>query len=120
MDIDEIKYLKYKKKYLDLKNYMIKNGLLNKQSGGGFNKELILFKANWCGHCNHFMPVWNKLQSEKLNAKLTTFDSDLNRDKINEYKIQGFPTLMLKSNNKLVEYSGPRDIESIKNFVKNN
>ena len=27
-------------------------------------KALVLFHADWCGHCKNFMPEWDKISSE--------------------------------------------------------
>ena len=60
------KYLKYKLKYQELKALKQQN---QKQLGGTSKKNIILFKANWCGHCQNFMPKWEQLQN-KYNSKL--------------------------------------------------
>ena len=108
------KYLKYKNKYLKLKNNF------NMKGGGGDadSKTLYLFKADWCGHCKAFKKTWEVLQSEVKDIKFVTFDADENKDEMKKFKIGGFPTLILNSNNKAIEYVGSRDIESIKDFIK--
>lgn len=87
-------YLKFKKKYLELKNqeeelysnktiksniyrntqvqsggsYITRRKITSNgsQKGGGENdkKDIILFKAEWCPHCKHFKPIWKKLENE--------------------------------------------------------
>ena len=103
------KYLKYKNKYLKLKS--------QKEMHGGSDKTLYLFKADWCGHCNNFKPVWNELQkTEKI--KFVTYDADQDSKEIKSFQVQGFPTLILKKGNEAIEYSGSRDINSLKEFIK--
>lgn len=104
-------YLKYKKKYLKAK--------LKFMSGGNnINKELILFKAEWCGHCKNFLPVWENISNDpNLNIKFKIYDSEQNKSEINNYNISGFPTIMYKVDNKLIEYVGNRDEESLKQFI---
>ena len=134
MDYQE-KYLKYKIKYLKLKsqkkqilgtsNVSLLGGSLERQSHSNSinsNKKqentLYLFKANWCYHCKEFKSTWDYLQetiSDKIN--FVTFDADEDAKMIKEYKIEGFPTLILKSKNKAIEYVGPRDFNSIKEFI---
>lgn len=104
------KYLKYKSKYLQLKASL-------KEMHGGNDKTLYLFKAEWCGHCVNFKPVWNELQkTEKIN--FVTYDADTHKDEIKNFKIEGYPTLILKKGNEAVEYSGGRTVEDIKDFIK--
>jgi thiol-disulfide isomerase/thioredoxin len=118
MDQYQVKYLKYKNKYLQ-KKYKMTGG-----STDPAQPELMLFKADWCGHCKHFLPTWEKIsKNTDLNVSFKIFDSDNNKKEIEEYKISGFPTIMYKVNNKLIEYNGDRDENSIKEFIisyKNN
>lgn len=110
------KYLKYKAKYFNLKS-------LSKtiQSGGGSNVEIYLFKADWCGHCRGFKPTWEKI-SKDLGSKykFITVDADKDKDKIEKWKIQGFPTIIKKVGDNAQEYVGPRDEQSVKEFIETN
>ena len=120
------KYLKYKKKYLESKN-MIEN--INKNTmimTGGSNKQneqtkktLALFKAEWCGHCNNFKSTWDGLKNNEMhkNVNFVTYDSEKNKNEIKNYQIQGFPTLILLTGEKAIEYVGPRDANSIGEFI---
>jgi thiol-disulfide isomerase/thioredoxin len=114
----ETKYLKYKNKYLELKKvYNAKK--LNMTGGSAIKNKLYLFKADWCGHCKHFKPTWEKLQKEmKDQVEFITYDADTHKKEIQQYAIQGFPTLVLKTDNKAIEYNGERDIESLKEFIQ--
>ena len=115
----KLKYEKYKAKYLALKNK-----LNISQLGGSSEKpELYLFKAEWCGHCKNFKPEWGKLKkNSKLKEKVNfiTMDSDINQKEINEWKIEGFPTIILKKGSNAIEYNGNRTVEEIENFIKEN
>ena len=66
------------------------------------------------------MPVWNALQ-KKFNSKFNfiTYDSDENKDKVDEWKINGFPTLIIKNGNKEQLYTGSRDLDSLSDFLNN-
>ena len=108
MDIYTEKYYKYKNKYYNLLN----------QIGGKKKPKLITFTAKWCGHCQRFQPILNELQNDKkLKVDFINYDSELDKNIINEYKIQGYPTIMLNYKNKLIEYNGNRDKNSIINFI---
>ena len=115
MSVDYQKlYLKYKSKYTHLKLQNMKGGDSNNTN------TLFLFKADWCGHCRGFKPTWEKLQNDMTGKiKFVTVDADKDKDKITEYKIDGFPTLILKTkDNNAVEYVGTRDLDALKDFVK--
>ena len=108
------KYLKYKFKYLNH---------INKTAGSSNNKkEVILFKADWCHHCKNFSPIWDNIKnsSELKNVKFITYDADKNKKEISTFKISGFPTLLMKNKDQLLEYAGDRDINSVKDFILSN
>ena len=108
------KYIKYKNKYINALN-------LIKQNGGGKNPELIAFTAKWCGHCVKFKPLFDELKKDYSNIiSFVNYDSEKDMEKIKEYKINGYPTLYLKHNNNLIEYSGLRNKDEILKFVKKN
>lgn len=136
------KYLKYKSKYLKLKKLedelskstseknnlnglanlsLLNNNLVRKNFfmfGGASKNTLYLMKAEWCPHCVAFKPVWNKLQEELKDViNFKTLDSEKDKEEIQSYNIDGFPTIIFKVGDKAYEYVGPRDEQGIKDFV---
>ena len=112
----ETKYLKYKNKYITLKNQ-----LSNVQQGGnpGAKPTVYLFKAEWCGHCNQFKPMWEALQQKYKNKyNFVTYDSNKNGKEIKEWKIESYPTIYYKNGDNATEYSGSRDIDSLVTFFE--
>lgn len=117
----ENKYLKYKAKYIALKN-TINNNKIN-MLGGSINqteKTLTLIKADWCGHCKKFFPIWEELPKHLPNINFKVLDSEQNKDEIQKYKIAGYPSIFLEIDNKIIEYTGGRTVEDIKNFLEIN
>jgi thiol-disulfide isomerase/thioredoxin len=121
MSCDTIKqkYLKYKIKYNVLKNKKL--NLI-----GGSNKEenkktVYLFKAEWCGHCRDFKKTWESLQSKYKKINFITYDYDKNKKQVEDAKIESFPTIILKTkDNKAIQYVGPRDMDSLGQFIEKN
>ena len=131
------KYLKYKEKYLVLQkeyNQLIakknmKGGNDNQISGMIVTAEkklpddtkitLILFKADWCGHCKTFKPTWEKV-SEIYNKKynFVVYDADKQTDKFKEYKVDAFPTVLVKNGNNIMSYEGDRSFDDLNNFIQ--
>ena len=109
------KYLKYKAKYLALKN-----NINLSQNGGGNKKTLTLIKAEWCGHCIAFKETWEKLPGHIKYINFKVLDSDNNKSEIEKYNIKGYPSIFLEIGNKKIEFNGKRNIEEIKKFVENN
>ena len=117
----KLKYEKYKIKYSALKNKLN----INNQNGGSSSSKptLYLFKADWCGHCKMFKDDWEKLQGNnelKKKVNFVTIDADKNKDKIEEWDVKGFPTLIFKKENKAIEYGDKRSVENITEFLNKN
>jgi thioredoxin 1 len=111
------KYLKYKTKYFNLKKSINLN-----QSGGADNATkptIYLFKAEWCGHCKGFKSTWEKIKKD-LSAKyeFITVDADKDKPLIAKWKIEGFPTIIKKVGDNAQEYVGPRDEQSVVDFIQ--
>ena len=115
------KYLKYKKKYNELRKIearLISEGKLNadgslKIQNGGSSPTVSLFKAEWCGHCKNFTSTWNQLQKTNKHVKFETFDADKHGDIIKKQNIDGFPTIKINGN----VYHGERDFESLNSLL---
>uniref|UniRef100_A0A6C0J4M4 Thioredoxin domain-containing protein n=1 Tax=viral metagenome TaxID=1070528 RepID=A0A6C0J4M4_9ZZZZ len=108
------KYLKYKNKYLSLQKNMLN------QTGGNIKTDLMLFKAEWCGHCKNFIPVWNTLKNNtSLNKKFNfiTYDSEKDSKVVSKLNIRGYPTLLIKKNDTVTEYNGARDFEYLNEYL---
>jgi len=88
------------------------------------NPTLLLFHADWCGHCQHFMPTFNKfggaINKSKLN--IVKFNADVDKKFVNAFKIEGFPTLLLHDpkSKKFINYNGDRSINDLVKFVNEN
>ena len=107
-------YEKYKVKYLNLKNKQ------NLMTGGGNKVNILLFKAEWCGHCIKLKPTWEKIK-EKFNNKFNfiTYDSDKDTKMFEKYNVEAFPTIIIQDGEHKKEYDGPRDYESLESLFKN-
>ena len=83
--------------------------------------SLVLFKANWCSHCQHFLPTWNALiKLAPLNRiNMVTVDSDEHKKFVERIKsLNGFPTLYFVPRiGPAVMYGGSRDPVSIVDYV---
>ncbi len=108
------KYLMYKSKYLNLKNN------LNKTGGSNKKIDIMLFKADWCGHCTHFKPTWEKI-AKKFESKFNFFkyDADNDKHKLKEYKVDAFPTILVKDGDIVRPYDGDRSEEELTSFLNN-
>ena len=83
---------------------------------------MILYKANWCGHCQMLKPEWNKFtikmkQVPRLN--IAEVDSDFMSSM--DEQIMGYPTIKMYHDNKPVaDFQEERSVSGLQNFAMNN
>jgi thiol-disulfide isomerase/thioredoxin len=85
--------------------------------------KLVLFYADWCGHCNKIKPIWeetSKIVNEeevkmiKVNCgEGTPADQSI----MKKYSIDGYPTIIKFIDGKPQLYQGNRDGESFKDAL---
>merc|ERR550519_2876376 len=81
----------------------------------------VEFYAPWCGHCKSLAPIWDKLGEEfEKDDSVVIAKMDSTANEADGVNVKSFPTLKLwkKDTNKLVDYSGARDFETLANFVR--
>ena len=69
-------------------------------------RTVVIFYAPWCGHCQHFKPVYEMVAQMAKEGKLgddvtiATVNGDDNKELLQiaresgEYKVNGFPTIV--------------------------
>lgn len=72
-------------------------------------KEVILYHANWCGHCKKFLPIWEELKQNFKNIKFTDFEESKDEKIMEEENITGYPTIKIDGK----VYEGSRDYDSL-------
>ena len=118
--------------YVIHKRYLAKEGFV--ASADDFEQEisgqktLVLFHADWCGHCKKFMPEWDEISKEinDLDAdvkiiKVECGDSSNNEkhaEIMKKYSIKGYPTIVsFDESGNHSEYQGDRSKEGITQFL---
>ena len=84
---------------------------------------VILFHANWCGHCQHMKPEWDKLAANpKFNSIMDCIDieyDDLPSARQHPYigkaaeSVVSFPTIMFYVKNSFIPYEGERSFAAM-------
>tara|TARA_Y100000817_G_scaffold311959_1_gene304984 strand:- start:1971 stop:2765 length:795 start_codon:yes stop_codon:yes gene_type:complete len=71
----------------------------------GGDLKVILHYAPWCGHSKKMLPDYERVKSEfdgqVVNGKkvsIIMYNSDVDKDKVKEYGVKGFPTLFVEKN----------------------
>jgi thiol-disulfide isomerase/thioredoxin len=117
-------------KYFNLNSTQSTKYKFEKFNNSGNKIVFVAYTADWCPHCVDFKnKSYNKLlKAFKNNPNIEIANVDCTNDngKIKTYagnSINGFPTLVInKYNNGNMDetmYEGPRDAESIINYLKN-
>ena len=86
-------------------------------------EKLILFYADWCGHCQHMKPDWETAKNMlKVKApNLIIEEVEHSAPKNDKYpQIKGYPTIMFFKDGKYIEYKGDRSTNSIVDFALQN
>jgi thiol-disulfide isomerase/thioredoxin len=88
------------------------------------------FYADWCGYSTEFTPIWNKFAEAaedvqcidvNCNEDVKTKDPNINLCTTYKNKIPGFPSVLyVKPKHSPISYEGPRTVEGLLDFVKNN
>ena len=63
---------------------------------------LVMFHASWCGHCKTTLPEFKDCAKMCKDLKCLLYDIDadkaLDKDSLNKYKIEGYPTISIFKN----------------------
>lgn len=95
--------------------YKYKNTKLETTQGNLNKKQVILYYADWCGHCKQFKPEWEKFKKIAKNVTTKEFTCDNNKNGCD--KIKGYPTIIILNNGKRIEYEGERTANALVNFI---
>ena len=85
---------------------------------GGDKGKIILFYADWCGHCQQFKPIWKKIKTKMSEKVIFQEIDDENILEINKYGIQSYPTIIAEKNGKMYKFNNNRTEDILINFIK--
>ena len=115
--------IKSKRKSKSRKSRKSKKLRIRRIQRGGSNDSpvVVLFHAEWCGHCKKLMPVWNELKGV-YGSNLLDFEESSMPDIIKNHNVNGFPTIKylptgINNPNGAIDYEGDRSYESLKEFI---
>ena len=90
--------------------------------------ELIFFYADWCPHCKAAKPIINDLKAEYENKTINGYkiiftdvdcseESDEVAKLMNQYSIEGYPTIKLLKDGQVIEYDAKPSKETLTKFL---
>lgn len=111
-------------------NWFIKSSIENMDDIANENRrksdaEIIFFFADWCPHCKRAKPEWDNFKNS-FDGKTVGFydlkctDVDCTEGEnplIQEYGVDGYPTVILKKDGKRIDYDARISEENLKKFV---
>lgn len=85
--------------------------------------KIYNFNTSWCKYSVMFAPEWSKLESmvendpniEVIDVKC---DDENNESLCQTFEVPGFPSVVIMKDNTRIDYEGPRNAESILEYVK--
>ena len=87
----------------------------------------IMVMADWCGHCKNAAPEFNKLVAaspitlkDGSKATVKILDADKDKSELSQYKVKGFPTVLIIDGDVTTEYPGKRTANDITEFLNSN
>lgn len=85
--------------------------------------KLVLFYADWCGHCKKIKPLWEETANEVNEPELKMIKincgegTSADQKIMKKYSIDGYPTIIKFVDGKAQLYQGERNAESFKEAV---
>ena len=85
---------------------------------------IVLFHADWCGHCKKLMPEWTKFEKAyhgKKGVNVVKIESDDDKSIMKLHGVSGYPTIKycprgIYNKDGTVDYNGPRNYMGLAEF----
>jgi thioredoxin-like negative regulator of GroEL len=81
--------------------------------------KLMLFYTDWCGYSRQFLPVWEECKKTFAvkYPNLNIVDVECSNNDARCQGVQGFPTVKFYKDGHAEEFSGPRTVQGIEQFI---
>ena len=80
----------------------------------------VKFFAPWCGHCKRMAPTWEQLSAhfqDRPDVTIAKVDCTQAQDLCKGLGVEGLPTLKLFVKGQRLDYTGKKDLTSLRGFV---
>ena len=103
--------------YIDSRQFILEGFTSNNENGS----KLVLFYADWCGHCKKMKPDWNKAKSEFPNRCQDIEHKQITQEHQDQYDIKGYPSIFtVNKDGEIEEWKGGRSYSDFRNYLNNN
>jgi len=95
-------------------------------SGGTPKGELLIVKAEWCGHCKRAKPEFQRLVraspiklQDGSEVTVRMLDEKDNKQEVQQLGVQGYPTIkFVPTGAAAVDYNGERTHDGVMSFLQ--
>lgn len=108
-------------------NTLISNSEFNKGTHNvSSDAELYYFYTEWCPHCKKAKPIINKLKEQlsdnnnqvnDVNVHVIEVDCDKDAATADKFGVEGYPTIKLVHQNRIIEYDAKPEIDVLHEFL---
>ena len=125
-----ISYYVYQSDFVKHYNNPGTSDIPNTSAGKGDN-SIMFFYTRWCPHCKTARPIWetfsakynkqfvNGYKCKFLEYDLTDENNPETKKIMEDYNIEGFPSIKMKIGNDLVEFDAKITPTALEEFIQN-
>ena len=119
----------YNRHMSSINNLSHREGYSNTPSSGAADPPVAtirMFKVDWCPHCKKAHPEFQKVMDAyngkivngyRLNVVVVDGEDPNNESLVNEFKIQGYPTVIMTKDGKNIDYDAKVDQPTLEQFI---
>lgn len=96
---------------------MLEGFTANTTTGGS---NLMLFHADWCGHCKKMKPDWDRASREFPGRCMEVESESITEEHRNKFNINGYPSIFIVRGETIEEWNRGRTFEDFKSFLQEN
>ena len=75
------------------------------------------FYVDWCPHCKQAKPEFKNCSNPSVKFETINCEDPKNKELIQGYDIEGYPTIILDKDGKQISYEGERTAEAMEQFL---
>ena len=90
-----------------------------------YTVDIIYFYTTWCPYCKKAKSEWDRFRSQweekgisGYKLKFTEVDCDINESLADKYKVDGYPTIKMIKQGKVIDYDAKPDQDTLNQFLK--